>query len=126
MALEGRIDMWRTRVPSRLDREDPFEGDGFESRPATRLASSLGISLDCRKCKYSDSTPSPEPIPREPVKRNFLFVGSRSSGQTSLLFHHVIAWHANADDQTRAFTRPQYEIYVSDRICNGQPTRIEM
>ncbi|KAL6411431.1 hypothetical protein AUP68_05141 [Ilyonectria robusta] len=37
MALEGRIDMWRTRVPSRLDREDPFEGDGFESRPATRL-----------------------------------------------------------------------------------------
>ncbi|KAH7153315.1 P-loop containing nucleoside triphosphate hydrolase protein [Dactylonectria macrodidyma] len=37
MAADDNIDMWRTRVPSRLDREDPFEGDGFESRPATRL-----------------------------------------------------------------------------------------
>ncbi|KAH7133121.1 P-loop containing nucleoside triphosphate hydrolase protein [Dactylonectria estremocensis] len=37
MAAGDDIDMWRTRVPSRLDRKDPFEGDGFESRPATRL-----------------------------------------------------------------------------------------
>ncbi|KPM45669.1 hypothetical protein AK830_g999 [Neonectria ditissima] len=147
MALDGRIDTWRTRVPSRQDREDPFEGDGFESRPATRLASlpcvlaspmltsprqtfrepdppisrpstrlsflraatplfgrsstpfsrpstALRINrrrrgllgLFGRKRKYTESTPSPEPIPREPVKLNFLFVGSGSSGQTSLLF----------------------------------------
>ncbi|KAJ4173031.1 hypothetical protein NW754_012036 [Fusarium falciforme] len=32
-----RIDSWRQRVPSRLERRDPFEGDGFEERPSTRL-----------------------------------------------------------------------------------------
>lgn len=34
-----RVDEWRQRVPSRLERRDPFEGDGFEERPATRLVS---------------------------------------------------------------------------------------
>jgi len=34
-----RIDSWRQRVPSRLERRDPFEGDGFEERPSTRLVS---------------------------------------------------------------------------------------
>ena len=37
MLSEDRIDSWRQRVPSRLDRDDPFEGDGFNERPATRL-----------------------------------------------------------------------------------------
>ncbi|RGP78445.1 GTP-binding rho1 [Fusarium longipes] len=32
-----RIDSWRQRVPSRLNRDDPFAGDGFGERPSTRL-----------------------------------------------------------------------------------------
>jgi Ras family protein A len=39
MMPEERIDSWRQRVPSRLERRDPFEGDGFDERPATRLVS---------------------------------------------------------------------------------------
>ncbi|KHO11791.1 biotin protein ligase [Metarhizium robertsii ARSEF 23] len=31
------IDSWRHSVPSRLEREDPFENDGFEARCSTRL-----------------------------------------------------------------------------------------
>ena len=41
MLSEDRIDSWRQRVPSRLDRDDPFEGDGFGERPATRLVRTL-------------------------------------------------------------------------------------
>lgn len=37
MMPEERIDSWRQRVPSRMDREDPFEGDHFDERPPTRL-----------------------------------------------------------------------------------------
>jgi hypothetical protein len=37
MMPEERIDSWRQRVPSRIDREDPFEGDHFDERPPTRL-----------------------------------------------------------------------------------------
>lgn len=37
MMPEERIESWRQRVPSRLERRDPFEGDGFDERPATRL-----------------------------------------------------------------------------------------
>ncbi|KAK7421554.1 hypothetical protein QQZ08_009899 [Neonectria magnoliae] len=171
MALDGRIDTWRTRVPSRQDREDPFEGDGFESRPATRLTfrepdppvsrpstrlsflraatplfgrsstpfsrpstavferrpngrrkGLLGLFGRKRRHIDRDFTPSPEPIPREPVKLNFLFVGSSSSGQTSLLFRARYGYFPD----TRAFARPLYETYVSDRVCNGHPARIEL
>ncbi|RSM03597.1 hypothetical protein CEP52_007299 [Fusarium oligoseptatum] len=123
-----RIDAWRERVPSRLERRDPFEGDGFEERPSTRL-----VSLSPATCVFffaheypflraatplfgrpstSSSRPSSglikrpvekkrkgifgifngkrkrddsESIPREPIHLNFLFVGSKSAGQTSLL-----------------------------------------
>ncbi|KAF5012698.1 hypothetical protein FDECE_1258 [Fusarium decemcellulare] len=34
---ELRIESWRKRVPSRVERQDPFEGDGFDERPSTRL-----------------------------------------------------------------------------------------
>ena len=44
MLSEDRIDSWRQRVPSRLDREDPFEGDGFGERPATRLVCALFLT----------------------------------------------------------------------------------
>ncbi|KAJ4182835.1 hypothetical protein FSOLCH5_000140 [Fusarium solani] len=126
-----RIDSWRQRVPSRLERRDPFEGDGFEERPSTRLTfreaspparrpstrlsffraatplfgrpstsessrpSSgllnrpvetkrkrlLGIFNGKRKRRDSEV----ESIPRQPIHLNFLFVGSKSAGQTSLL-----------------------------------------
>ncbi|KAH8714479.1 P-loop containing nucleoside triphosphate hydrolase protein [Ilyonectria robusta] len=151
MALEGRIDMWRTRVPSRLDREDPFEGDGFESRPATRLtfrepdqpvrrpstrlsflrsatplfgrsstsssrdsASTFGRKVDGRRrgllalfSRKRKQCLTPEPIPKEPVRLNYLFVGGSCSGQTSLLFRARYGYFPD----TRAFTRPLYETY---------------
>lgn len=146
MTWTNRIDMWRSRVPSRLERDDPFENDGFESRPVTRLVSFFDASEDTHVQTYTSQReslltnqtfrdeiparpstrlsffrplstvpsrpvtsldmrddgkkrngllslfgrkrkfcpPSPE-IPREPARLNFLFVGSRSSGQTSLL-----------------------------------------
>lgn len=34
---ESLIDTWRHSVPSRLEREDPFNNDGFVERPCTRL-----------------------------------------------------------------------------------------
>ncbi|RFN43809.1 hypothetical protein FIE12Z_11975 [Fusarium flagelliforme] len=130
MLSEDRIDSWRQRVPSRLDRDDPFEGDGFGERPATRLtfrdaspprrrpSTRMSFLRAATPLFGRSSTPSSRPasgmterraesnrrgllslmsrkrkrkeqeveIPREPVRLNFLFVGSKSSGQTSLLF----------------------------------------
>lgn len=149
MGPRDLVDAWRQRVPSRLDRDDPFDNDGFEERPATRLVSpnptqtttpfhlltlqtfrqpdpptrrpstrlsflraatplfgrpstsssrpSTGLSqfgegkskrkslLSLLTRKRKRRSPSPEPEPKEPVRLNFLFVGSSKSGQTSLL-----------------------------------------
>jgi Ras family protein A len=149
MMPEERIDSWRQRVPSRIDREDPFEGDHFDERPPTRLvtpppppfrissstltiyhqtfrdvsppevrpSTRLGFFRAATPLFGRSSTPSstrpdssmmqrraegkrrsllsllsrkrkrkePEEIPRDPVRLNFLFVGSKAAGQTSLL-----------------------------------------
>jgi hypothetical protein len=37
--LAESIDTWRRSVPSRMEREDPFDNDGFEERPSTRVVS---------------------------------------------------------------------------------------
>ncbi|KAG6010953.1 hypothetical protein E4U21_002623 [Claviceps maximensis] len=37
MSVNTRIDSWRHSVPSRLEREDPFENDGFQARCSTRF-----------------------------------------------------------------------------------------
>ncbi|KAG6015405.1 hypothetical protein E4U54_003554 [Claviceps lovelessii] len=37
MSVNARIDSWRHSVPSRLDREDPFENDGFGGRCGSRF-----------------------------------------------------------------------------------------
>ncbi|KAF5719798.1 FAD dependent oxidoreductase [Fusarium globosum] len=130
MMPEERIDSWRQRVPSRMDREDPFEGDHFDEHPPTRLtfrdvsppearpSTRLGFFRAATPLFGRSSTPSstrpassmmqrcaerkrrsflslltrkrkrkePEEIPRDPVRLNFLFVGSKAAGQTSLLF----------------------------------------
>ncbi|KAG5750789.1 hypothetical protein H9Q72_004325 [Fusarium xylarioides] len=130
MMPQERIDSWRQRVPSRMDRDDPFEGDHFDERPPTRLtfrdvsppearpSTRLGFFRAVTPIFGRSSTPSfprpassmmqkraegkrrsllslltrkrkrnePEEIPRDPVRLNFLFVGSKAAGQTSLLF----------------------------------------
>ncbi|KAF4970686.1 hypothetical protein FSARC_2317 [Fusarium sarcochroum] len=130
MMPEERIDSWRQRVPSRLERQDPFEGDGFDERPSTSLtfrdaspppprpSTRLSFLRSATPLFGRSSTPSSRPassmmerraegkrrsllsllsrkrkrkepeveIPREPVRLNFLFVGSKAAGQTSLLF----------------------------------------
>ncbi|CAM1510565.1 Fc.00g009000.m01.CDS01 [Cosmosporella sp. VM-42] len=155
------VDAWRKRVPSRLDREDPFADDGFEERPHTRLtlrepetptrrpstrlsflraatplfgrrpSTSLSgrppsvrgpsevkgkkkslLGLLIRKRKRRSPSPSPEPVPREPVRLNFLFVGSRASGQTSLLFRARYGYFPDAG----AFARPLYETYDTSGV----------
>ncbi|KAJ4261687.1 hypothetical protein NW762_007125 [Fusarium torreyae] len=160
MMPEERIDSWRQRVPSRLERRDPFEGDGFEERPSTRLtfreasppaprpstrlsflrsatplfgrsstpstrpASSMMerrvegkrrslLSLLSRKRKIKE----PEEIPLEPVRLNFLFVGSKAAGQTSLLFRSRYGYFPDSN----GFSRPLYETYVNDRVYDNQP-----
>ncbi|KAM0548132.1 hypothetical protein ACHAPJ_010053 [Fusarium lateritium] len=139
MMPEERIDSWRQRVPSRLERQDPFEGDGFEERPSTRLtfrdpsppaprpATRLSFLRSATPLFGRSSTPStrpassmmerraegkrrsllsllsrkrkrkePEEIPREPVRLNFLFVGSKAAGQTSLLFRSRYGYFPDA------------------------------
>ncbi|KAJ4015601.1 hypothetical protein NW752_006522 [Fusarium irregulare] len=140
MLSEDRIDSWRQRVPSRLDRDDPFEGDGFGERPATRLtfrdaspprrrpSTRMNFLRAATPLFGRSSTPSTRPasgmterraesnrrgllslmsrkrkrkeqeveIPREPVRLNFLFVGSKSSGQTSLLFRSRYGYFPHA------------------------------
>ncbi|TXC03280.1 hypothetical protein FocTR4_00002019 [Fusarium oxysporum f. sp. cubense] len=130
MMPEERIESWRQRVPSRMDRDDPFEGDYFDERPPTRLTfrsvyppevrppTRLGFFRAATPLFGRSSTPSsprpassmmqrraegkrrsllsllgrkrkrkePEEIPQDPVRLNFLFVGSKAAGQTSLLF----------------------------------------
>ncbi|KAM0386172.1 hypothetical protein HYE67_009596 [Fusarium culmorum] len=161
MLSEERIDSWRQRVPSRLDRDDPFKGDGFDGRPSTRLTfreasppprrphTRLGFLRAATPLFGRSSTPSSRPasgmtgrraesnrtrlltllsrkrkrnedeveIPREPVRLNFLFVGSKGSGQTSLLFRSRYGYFPHSD----AFARPLYETYVSDRVYHKQP-----
>ncbi|KAM0224461.1 hypothetical protein ACHAQD_002032 [Fusarium lateritium] len=161
MMPEERIDSWRQRVPSRLERRDPFEGDGFDERPATRLtfrdpsppperphtrlsflraatplfgrsstpsdqnaSSTMGrrtegkrktlLNLLSRKRKRREQEVE---VPREPVRLNFLFVGSKEAGQTSLLFRSRYGYFPDSN----GFSRPLYETYVNDRIYHGQP-----
>ena len=68
---------------------------GRSSTPSTRPASGMTerraesnrrglLSLMSRKRKRKEQEVE---IPREPVRLNFLFVGSKSSGQTSLLLY---------------------------------------
>ncbi|KAL4727203.1 hypothetical protein ACLX1H_006104 [Fusarium chlamydosporum] len=161
MLSEERIDSWRQRVPSRLDRDDPFQGDGFGERPSTRHTfreaspprhrpstrlsflraatplfgrSSTPVSrpasgmterraesnrrslltLLSRKRKRKDQEAE---VPREPVRLNFLFVGSKAAGQTSLLFRSRYGYFPQSD----VFARPLYETYVNDRVYHNQP-----
>ncbi|KAL6920493.1 hypothetical protein FSHL1_004472 [Fusarium sambucinum] len=161
MLSEERIDSWRQRVPSRLNRDDPFKGDGFDERPSTRLtfreasppqrrpSTRLSFLRAATPLFGRSSTPSSRPasgmterraesnrrnlltllsrkrkrkeeeveVPREPVRLNFLFVGSKGSGQTSLLFRSRYGYFPHSD----AFARPLYETYVSDRVYHDQP-----
>ncbi|KAF4456425.1 hypothetical protein F53441_1429 [Fusarium austroafricanum] len=161
MMPEDRIDSWRQRVPSRMDRDDPFENDGFEERPSSRLTfrdasppedrphTRLSFLRAATPLFGRSSTPSTRPAssmmecrpegkrkslfrklihkrkrreqiaetPREPVRLNFLFVGSKEVGQTSLLFRSRYGFFPDAD----VFSRPLYETYVSDRVYHNQP-----
>ncbi|KAH7270790.1 P-loop containing nucleoside triphosphate hydrolase protein [Fusarium redolens] len=71
------------------------------------------LSLLSRKRKRKE----PEEIPRDPVRLNFLFVGSKAAGQTSLLFRSRYGYFPDSN----AFSRPLYETYVNDRIYHNQP-----
>ncbi|KAI1012530.1 hypothetical protein LB504_008389 [Fusarium proliferatum] len=166
MMPEERIDSWRQRVPSRMDREDPFEGDHFDERPPTRLtfrdvsppearpSTRLGFFRAATPMFGRSSTPSstrpassmmqrrvegkrrsllslltrkrkrkePEEIPRDPVRLNFLFVGSKAAGQTSLLFRSRYGYFPDSS----AFSRPLFETYVNERIYHNQPVRMEL
>ncbi|KAF5611831.1 FAD dependent oxidoreductase [Fusarium subglutinans] len=161
MMPEERIDSWRQRVPSRMDRDDPFEGDHFDERPPTRLtfrdvsppearpSTRLGFFRAATPMFGRSSTPSstrpasslmprraegkrrsllslftrkrkrkePEEIPRDPVRLNFLFVGSKAAGQTSLLFRSRYGYFPDSN----AFSRPLYETYVNERMYHNQP-----
>ncbi|KAG7420881.1 GTP-binding protein RHO1 [Fusarium oxysporum f. sp. rapae] len=161
MMPEERIDSWRQRVPSRMDRDDPFEGDHFDERPPTRLnfrdvsppearpSTRLGFFRAATPMFGRSSTPSstrpasstmqrraegkrrsllslltrkrkrrePEETPRDPVRLNFLFVGSKAVGQTSLLFRSRYGYFPDSN----AFSRPLYETYVNERIYHNQP-----
>ncbi|KAF5024249.1 hypothetical protein F66182_3681 [Fusarium sp. NRRL 66182] len=158
---EENIDSWRQRVPSRLDREDPFEGDAFHERPSTRLtfrdasppahrpSTRLGFLRSATPIFSRPSTPFGRPassmmerrpggkhrsllsflnrkrkqqdpdveMPRDPVRLNFLFVGSKAAGQTSLLFRSRYGYFPDSD----GFARPLYETYVSERVYDNQP-----
>ncbi|RBR03485.1 hypothetical protein FVER53590_09747 [Fusarium verticillioides] len=166
MMPQERIDSWRQRVPSRMDRDDPFEGDNFDERPSTRLtfrdvsppearpSTRLGFVRAATPMFGRSSTPSstrpassmmqrgaegkrrsllslltrkrkrkePGEIPRDPVRLNFLFVGSKAAGQTSLLFRSRYGYFPDSS----AFSRPLYETYVNERIYHNQPVRMEL
>ncbi|KAF5973083.1 GTPase Rho [Fusarium coicis] len=163
MMPQERIDSWRQRVPSRMDRDDPFKGDNFDERPSTRLtfrdvsspearpSTRLGFFRAATPIFGRSSTPStrpassmmqrraegkrksllslltrkrnrkePEEIPRDPVRLNFLFVGSKAAGQTSLLFRSRYGYFPDST----AFSRPLYETYVNERIYHNQPDAV--
>ncbi|EWG50569.1 hypothetical protein FVEG_09747 [Fusarium verticillioides 7600] len=156
MMPQERIDSWRQRVPSRMDRDDPFEGDHFDERPSTRLtfrdvsppearpSTRLGFFRAATPMFGRSSTPSstrpassmmqrgaegkrrsllslltrkrkrkePGEIPRDPVRLNFLFVGSKAAGQTSLLFRSRYGYFPDSS----AFSRPLYETYDTSGV----------
>ncbi|KAG9506685.1 hypothetical protein J7337_000219 [Fusarium musae] len=83
------------------------------------------LSLLTRKRKRKE----PEEIPRDPVRLNFLFVGSKAAGQTSLLFRSRYGYFPDVSlpfTQSSAFSRPLYETYVNERIYHNQPVRMEL
>jgi hypothetical protein len=53
------VDTWRFSVPSRHERDDPFENDGFDERPSTRLVSLCPSSPPYNLCFPFDMFPSP-------------------------------------------------------------------
>ncbi|KAK7229349.1 hypothetical protein V2G26_001519 [Clonostachys chloroleuca] len=68
------------------------------------------------------TTPEPFFITAEPIRLNFLFVGPRNSGQTSLLFRSRYGYFPDAT----AINRTCYEVYENHRVYDSQPATIEL
>ncbi|QPC76152.1 hypothetical protein HYE68_006904 [Fusarium pseudograminearum] len=132
MLSEERIDSWRQRVPSRLDRDDPFKGDGFDERPSTRLTfreasppprrphTRLGFLRAATPLFGRSSTPSSRPASGMTERR-------AESNRTRLLTL-LSRKRKRTEDEVEiprepsdAFARPLYETYVSDRVYHKQP-----
>ncbi|EKJ68503.1 hypothetical protein FPSE_11511 [Fusarium pseudograminearum CS3096] len=132
MLSEERIDSWRQRVPSRLDRDDPFKGDGFDERPSTRLTfrevsppprrphTRLGFLRAATPLFGRSSTPSSRPASGMTERR-------AESNRTRLLTLLSRKRKRKEDEveiprePSDAFARPLYETYVSDRVYHKQP-----
>ncbi|GKU06014.1 hypothetical protein FLAG1_08908 [Fusarium langsethiae] len=127
MLSEERIDSWRQRVPSRLDRDDPFKGDGFGERPLTRLtfreasppqrrpSTRLSFLRAATPLFGRSSTPSSRPASGMTERR----AGSNRRNLLTLLSPVLVM--ATSLMQSDAFARPLYETYVSDRVYHNQP-----
>ncbi|RKL30381.1 hypothetical protein BFJ72_g11494 [Fusarium proliferatum] len=147
MMPEERIDSWRQRVPSRMDREDPFEGDHFDERPPTRLtfrdvsppearpSTRLGFfraatPLFGRSSTPSSTRPASSMMQRCAVgkRRSFLSLLTRKRKRKEpeeiprdpVRLNFFRSRYGYFPD-SNAFSRPLFETYVNERIYHNQP-----
>ncbi|KAI9170874.1 GTP-binding protein RHO1 [Paramyrothecium foliicola] len=98
--------------------EDPMNVDIAPKEPQRKRKGLMGIFSRKRK----RSSPTPPAKFGEPLALNFLFVGGRCSGQTSLLYR--IRYGVCPD--TTAIPRTHFETYTVDRAYGNQPLRAEL
>ncbi|KAL2206018.1 hypothetical protein CC79DRAFT_838050 [Sarocladium strictum] len=160
-ALDGR------RPASRLSIFTSRPSIGFARRPLSRAVTALGFrdadeedgrrrrdrgrewlkgifgQKRKREAETEDMSDLDEYIEaKEPLRLNFLFVGGRSSGQTSLLFRarygccpDVSMNYVLSHDrkilmkplpQASGIARTCYETYTNERVYDDQPAYVEM
>ncbi|RDA85522.1 hypothetical protein CP532_2169 [Ophiocordyceps camponoti-leonardi (nom. inval.)] len=93
---------------------------GSSKKPSGRKGCrTLARVLDyfSRNRKEAASIPPPIIYPHRPVHMNFLFVGGKGSGQTSLLFRSRFGYFPDVN----GLARTMYESYPRSDIYHGQP-----
>ncbi|RCI17223.1 hypothetical protein L249_3176 [Ophiocordyceps polyrhachis-furcata BCC 54312] len=110
------------RPPGRLGfvRTDTAVDAGSSKKPSGRKSCrSLARVLAYFSRNRKEAAPMPPPIisPDKPVHMNFLFVGGKGSGQTSLLFRSRFGYFPDVN----GLGRTMYESYPKSDIYHGQP-----
>ncbi|KAF4505906.1 hypothetical protein G6O67_007807 [Ophiocordyceps sinensis] len=102
--------------------EGARDNAGGTIRKGQKLSKVLGLFSRKPKDAGPASPPPAPPTPPRPVRLNFLFVGSRGTGQTCLLFRSRYGYFPDV----HGLRRTMYETYTRERVYMNIPVTVEL